>query len=509
MVDAIVGRSTRRSYIDDNLNFMKWLKVENPDCVTEYGSAELARLEMEAEGMRMRTRHKHLQDGLKLLLHDAAVNPLVHLDLITPKGFMIYIDQCRNVRTRRRLSKSAYGNRRSALYDLFRWHDPTGGGYPEAFKRELSNLYKGFFRILTQGNGRRDDGDEEGHSVKEGKDPLSVMLYTRLCGWFLELGTTDCIFAYCYLVLTWNLMCRVNNTSRICWNHMFMISNDAMEIHFAHHKGDQMGDRAHYPRHVHANPQEPLVCPFFALALYLHTFQAKPTTIAGRLFPGQNQFKRFAGIMKSFLQAHRDEVLECGQDPNGIGTHSIRKGASTFLSGIPGGPPAAAICVRAGRTMGRVRDIYIKYEAGGDQFCGRALSMLPILQPEFGTSPPHFAATCCRLWIATTVAATFPMLVDIDSQRRLLESCLAQFVYHKAHIVEILDASHVLFGTCQILRDDAITAEAIAHTQVLYPWSEGVGTYSFTGIPPHVTLLFEIRQVSERQRSMVNELLAR
>ena len=507
MADNIVGESCRRSYLEDNLNFIKWCQAEKPGWVTEYGSSALARLEAEAATLRSRGRSKLIQEGLKLLLHDAVFNPIVNLDQITPPGFMVYIDQCRNKRDKRRLSKSAYGNRRSALNDLFRWHDPTGGGFPEKFNWELTNLFKGFFRILAQDGGRRDNGDEEGRSVKEGKDPMSVMLYTKLCGWFLDAGTTDGIFAYCYLVLTWNLMCRVNNTSRICWNHLFTISNDALEIHFAHHKGDQMGDRAKYPRHVYANPNEPLVCPFLALALYLTTFNTTPP-IDSRLFPGHQQFKRFSDIMKRVLKEHEAEVRECGQDIKDLGTHSIRKGASTFLSGVPGGPPAAAICVRAGWTMGRVRDIYIKYESGGDQFCGRALSMLPLLQPEFAASPPHFSPDCPRPWIETTIAATFPMLTGIDSQRRLLETCLAQLVYHKLHI-EQWDENHFIRTSCQLFRDNQLTAAAIAHTRVLYPWSNDAHTYSFSGIPPHVALLFEIRIVAERQRKMVEELLVR
>ena len=197
MVDAIVGNSTRRSYLDDNLKFFKWCSANKPDWMTAYGSAQLTHLEQEAEGMRTRARREHVRVGLKELLRDAALNPIVDTEAITASGFMEYIEQCRNGRTGRRLSKSAYGNRRSALFDLFRWHNPASGGYPEDFKRQLTNLYKGFFRILTQDGGRRDDGDDEGRRVKEGKDPMSVLLYQKLCVWFLEMKTLDGVFAYC------------------------------------------------------------------------------------------------------------------------------------------------------------------------------------------------------------------------------------------------------------------------------------------------------------------------
>ena len=132
----------------------------------------------------------------------------------------------------------------------------------------------------------------------------------------------------------------------------------------------------------------------------------------------------------------------------------------------------------------------------------------PLLQPEFGASPPHFSPQCPRTWINTTITTTYPMIFAIASQRRLLEFCLAQLVYHKAHI-ELWDENHVIRTSCQLFRDNRITAPAMAHTIVLYPWTERVGVYSFTGIPPHVAVLHEIRAVSERQRNMVDQLLER
>ena len=46
------------------------------------------------------------------------------------------------------LSKSAYGNKRSALHHLFRLHNKRG--WPPGFKDELDNLYTVFFRQLAK-----------------------------------------------------------------------------------------------------------------------------------------------------------------------------------------------------------------------------------------------------------------------------------------------------------------------------------------------------------------------
>ena len=50
---------------------------------------------------------------------------------------------------------------------------------------------------------------------KEGKDPMSVDLYKKLCGWLLDWNTNDGVFGHCFLVLTWNLSCRAHNTANI------------------------------------------------------------------------------------------------------------------------------------------------------------------------------------------------------------------------------------------------------------------------------------------------------
>ena len=40
--------------------------------------------------------------------------------------------------------------------------------------------------------------------------------------------------------------------------------------------------------------------------------------------------------------------------------------------------------------MGTVKDVYMQYLSLGDHFVGRCLAMLPLLQMEFVSPPPHF-----------------------------------------------------------------------------------------------------------------------
>ena len=121
-----------------------------------------------------------------------------------------------------------------------------------AFARELANLFCGFFlQLVNQPHPAAVPGGAATPSVccramhKEGKDPLSVDLYAELCLWFLKWGTLERVFAYCFLILTWNLACRANNIADIRFNQFSWASLfDLFEIYFGHTKTDQTGDDA-------------------------------------------------------------------------------------------------------------------------------------------------------------------------------------------------------------------------------------------------------------------------
>jgi hypothetical protein len=312
--DAIIGGSTQRSYVLDLKHFLSWVRVERPDWLTPYGAAQLGLLDEPganegARAFRARTKVKFTS-----LLRNAFDNPLVRLDRISPADFMGYISGLRNQNSGRMLSKSSYGNKRSALFHLF--HLQNKAGFTEEFNLELGNLYRGFNRIRAQDRGNKarhaGGGVRARRLLREGKEPMSVELYKKLCEWFLVWGTIDGIFAYCYLVLTWNLCCRAKNTSKILFKDIRWTNFDAFEVFFAQTKGDQLGEEAKYSRHCYANPVEVLVSPVFALALYLTScFQVEQRS-HHPLFPGDRQYDRFADIMQRCLEEHAAEVAAMG-----------------------------------------------------------------------------------------------------------------------------------------------------------------------------------------------------
>ena len=135
---------------------------------------------------------------------------------------------------------------------------------------------------------------------------------------------------------------------------------------------------------------EPIICPWLAIALYLCLF---PDILIqnGAFFPGHNQYVRFSHLLSRVIDANRDEIINLGGEREFLGVHSIRKGAAKYASsGSTCGPSGAALNLRVGWTLGNVQDRYIKYEAAGDQYCGRVLPGLPVHSYKFAIIGPLF-----------------------------------------------------------------------------------------------------------------------
>jgi len=163
--------------------------------------------------------------------------------------------------------------------------------------------------------------EELGESLEEGKSPMSFELYQKLCQWFVESGTKDAIFARCFLTLTWNLVCRSNNTVGVRREHI-KLKSDCLGIMFAHAKTDQEGFESSYCRHVYANPKNWIICAHNALGMYLLSTKGSNIDM-GLLFPGSSQYRRFSDILNRTMVEHKDEMDEMNIDINDIGVHLV------------------------------------------------------------------------------------------------------------------------------------------------------------------------------------------
>ena len=82
-------------------------------------------------------------------------------------------------------------------------------------------------------------------------------------------GTIEGIFGALFLALTWNLVCRGNNTAKIRFSHLTWTTFDAMKVNFKHTKTQQHGEAKRQKRAVFSNPFEYYIDIPFLFGLYL------------------------------------------------------------------------------------------------------------------------------------------------------------------------------------------------------------------------------------------------
>ncbi|KAF1785347.1 hypothetical protein GQ600_24851 [Phytophthora cactorum] len=219
-------------------------------------------------------------------------------------------------------------------------------------------------------------------------------------------------------------MCRAGNSVSSRYKHLEG-DEDSLAIWFGHMKNDQEGDRQLDPQHIFANPMEPDICPILSLAIYSAVVGLSKTSL---LFPGQNQYDRYSRILKGVMDISSvaEEMDIAGRVPSDYGSHSARKGSSTYVSGCyTGGPSSASVCLRAGWNLPGVQDTYVRYEAAGDGVVGRFIAGLPYETPDFAILPPFFDSVDDN-------ACTF---------------MLASLVHHSEHLKQTLSQDHLLFST--------------------------------------------------------------
>ena len=327
--------------------------------------------------------------------------------------------------------------------------DPELRHIPEEMETSFAEYSAGFVKNIAQA---AEDG-----LVKQthGKLPLTVVAYKSIASKALQVSGRSSTFAHVYGLLAWNLVQRAVTVAGI---HTFNISwkDDALMIHISRHKGDQTGSSA-FARHLYANPTHvPECCPVLGMAMYLFTGRFRGGNGAVRLKLFEETEKTYSKWLRDRL---RDGTLTvddlCGCRVEDLGTHSYRKGATTFADSCPGGPSGTAVNLRAGWREGRSRERYTFPTDGQDQYLGRMLSLLPIVNiKEFCILPPHFhheldaryrEIMTIDVWEEIIPAySTFP-----EGFKTALRFMLASLVFaHKQHTLErILNPMHPLFSS--------------------------------------------------------------
>ncbi|KAL7570587.1 hypothetical protein ACA910_017638 [Epithemia clementina (nom. ined.)] len=159
--------------------------------------------------------------------------------------------------------------------------------------------------------------------------------------------------------------------------------------------------------------------------------------------------------------------------------------------------------------MGHVKYVYMHYAMAGDEFVGRCLCLLPLLQTTFGISPPHFGSWVGEALIQHAVSSQFPMVHRIERFGKMCCMCLASTLYHRKYISNFA-SNHIAQITSYVFCHAATLeffTENLDAVVTKIPWEDR--DHHFSGIPPHLTALHELMEVKTEQRALVDKFIDR
>ena len=336
------------------------------------------------------------------------------------------------------LAQASYQGIRSAIVHFFKF---ANSPLPNNFNSEIEELLKGLKRTIISAK------VSSGESLEEGKEVMSFECYELLCKKFLTGKGNEAIFAHAFLTFEWNLMARAQNVVDIALSDMEW-DGDCMILRMKRTKNDQDGKWKKYPFHVFCNPQKPWLCCPTAIGTYILSSQNVIAGQGGKLFPSQNQYARYSHILQKTIRDNEEEFAEIGVTAKEIGSHSARKGAATYASaGTTCCPSIAAICNRAGWKMGGSRDKYIHSADASDQYLGRVLAGLPILEIELSYTCYFFECNSNdeKLAVLKWVKDAIPNSRNLGLlQWECIRNCVAGVIFHRRTLLEMWDATHIL-----------------------------------------------------------------
>jgi len=270
-----------------------------------------------------------------------------------------------------------YQNYKSALKWWHIHHDPISKGkfgyeWPAIVDDQINQQIKAY---------KRDVGMKKRRGVmqqKEGKSAFNLAGYIALCDYFNRMrplgrqyGWMEGVFAQLFIKLSVNTIGRSDNINDLLMGNLDK-ENDSFTILFGNTKSDIEGESTSEKKRLFANHFQPKICVMLGLAIYTWC-KHRPRNGDIHLFDGGEQNKRF---YKQLCYALKDIPMhiDMGCKRSDIGTHSSRKFAeSTSVSKIDG-PSKDMVCLRAGQSVGRTQDCYMKAEQAGDALVGRTVA---------------------------------------------------------------------------------------------------------------------------------------
>lgn len=230
------------------------------------------------------------------------------------------------------------------------------------------------------------------------------------------------------------------------------------------------------------------------------------------LFQGSAQYSRYSTRLAKTVGKMEAEDLQ-GHEANDFGSHSARKGVATWVAGgCTVSPPIVALCLRAGWSLGGVKDRYLFYENAGDQYVGRCASGLRTDSTEFAMSRLYFDYSQLgseeeRIEREKTIKMWLKERLPGDMTTKTFDlalNCFSSICYSYKYLQQHLHKKCVLRQS-QVFRD--IPEEIYSIAATAYPWNKTTFTPSFTGIPPHVVQLNELKSMQAKLDALKDSVM--
>jgi hypothetical protein len=149
--DSVVSKRTLACYMAEIFSLLYWLKENKPPVLTTHGYFCLEQYAEGSPSLNPKLLYLKYKKQFHEELRCANVNPLFLEELLTADLYMDYLSRQRHSRSGAFLSKSAYGVKKAGAFHLFRLHN--GSSFPPVFNANITNLLRGFYRLLAARKG--------------------------------------------------------------------------------------------------------------------------------------------------------------------------------------------------------------------------------------------------------------------------------------------------------------------------------------------------------------------
>lgn len=416
----------------------------------------------------------------------------IRFNLFTPEIMQTYLSGSMQYKDEEKQMKYTYDHLRKyhdAVLKCSEYSPPPHNKLPPSYAKEMKPYLK---NLKTELNKAKSDGKV----AEKDADPICFALYEVLCQWAVSTGN---IFVWVFLVLQWNLMARAANVDGISFSN-FWSNGDSVVFKYDINKCDRTGEKTS-EKHCYANPKNQFVCLFLAMGCYICIFQQRFKNSGEKLFRAQGKDRSasssFSKALHKLCKSIKDYVSILGSHSvrkDHFGPHGVRKGGATYATtGSMEPPPIPSILQRGEWSLGKVWDVYIKFNAIGDTYLGRCLAGLLPSNEDFNILPPHFTVGMDNKHVKEAMKQCFGVILDRYGGHCGIEGALllflASIVYHhewlKGHIAR---GKQHPFLQIPILNDSELLEELLKLVTL-----EPTGTMTPTGVPATIEIRNEVR----------------